>query len=75
MSIKNNMSKKLIISIDKNGFVSAEVSGAKGKKCLDYIALLEDMLEGKTVSKEYTQEYFEQQTEVNEEQYLKTEQK
>jgi len=68
------MSKKLIISIDKNGFVSAEVSGAKGKKCLDYIALLEDILEGKMVSKEYTPEYYEQQNLLNEEQHIKTEQ-
>ena len=69
------MSKKLIISIDKNGFVTAEVSGAKGQKCLDYIALLEDILEGKMVSKEYTQEYYEQQAILNEEQHIKTEQK
>jgi hypothetical protein len=69
------MSKKLIISIDKSGFVTAEVSGAKGKKCLDYIALLEDILEGKTVSEEYTQEYYEQQTVLNEEQHTKVEQK
>ena len=69
------MSKKIIISIDKNGFVTAEVSGAKGKKCSDYITLLEDILEGKTVSKEYTHEYYEQQIELSEEQYIKTEQK
>jgi hypothetical protein len=69
------MAKKLIISIDKNGFATAEVSGAKGKKCLDYIALLEDILEGKMVSKEYTQEYYEQQTALNEEQNVKAEQK
>ncbi|MCL1933465.1 MAG: DUF2997 domain-containing protein [Candidatus Azobacteroides sp.] len=68
------MSKRFIISIDKNGFVTAEVSGAKGKKCLDYIALLEDILEGKTISKEYTQEYYERQVVSNEEQYIKTEQ-
>jgi len=69
------MSKRLIISIDKNGLVTAEVSGVKGKKCSDYIALLEDILEGKTVSKEYTQEYYEQETLSNEEQHIKTEQK
>ena len=70
------MSKKLIISIDKNGFVNAEVTGAKGKKCLDYIALLENILEGKMVSQEYTQEYYEQQALLNVvEQHLKTEQK
>ena len=69
------MSKKLIISIDKNGLVTAEVSGAKGKNCLNYIALLEDIIEGKTVTKEYTQEYYEQQTLLNEEQHIKTEQK
>jgi len=68
------MSKKLIISIDKNGFVTAEVSGTKGQKCLDYIALLEDILEGKMVSQEYTQEYYEQQNLLNKEQHIKTEQ-
>ena len=69
------MSKKLIISIDKNGLVTAEVSGAKGQKCLDYIALLEDIIEGKAVSQEYTQEYYEQQIELYEQKYIKTEQK
>jgi hypothetical protein len=69
------MAKKLIISIDKNGAVTAEVSGAKGKKCLDYIALLEDILEGKVASQEYTQEYYEQPVAVSEEQQAKIEQK
>jgi hypothetical protein len=69
------MSKKLILSINKNGVVSAEVNGIKGPKCLDYITLLEDILEGKVASKEFTQEYYEQQTALNEEQRIKTEQK
>jgi len=69
------MPKKLIISIDKNGFVNAEVTGAKGKKCLDYIALLEDILEGKVASHEYTQEYYEQEAVLDEKLQIKAEQK
>ena len=69
------MSKKLIISIDKNGFVNAEVTGAKGKKCLDYIALLEDILEGKAVSQEYTHEFYEHEAVLDVQQHIKTEQK
>ncbi len=64
------MAKKLIISIDKNGFVNAEVSGVRGGKCLDYISLLEDILEGNVVSREYTHEYHQQETEVKMEQNL-----
>ena len=67
--------KKLIISIDKNGFVSAEVSGARGKKCLDYISLLEDIIEGNAVSKEYTQEYYLQEAASEAEQNIQVKQK
>ncbi|MDR1202436.1 MAG: DUF2997 domain-containing protein [Tannerellaceae bacterium] len=66
------MAKKLIISIDKNGFVTAEVNGVKGEKCRDYLALLEDILEGKAVTEELTQEYYEQPVKLNEEQRIDT---
>jgi hypothetical protein len=65
------MAKKLIISIDKNGLVSAEVNGVKGKKCRDYLALLEAILEGKAVAEELTPEYYEQPVTLIEEQHIR----
>jgi hypothetical protein len=66
------MAKKLIISIDKDGFITAEVNGVKGEKCRDYLALLEDILEGKAITEELTQEYYEKPAKLNEEQSINT---
>lgn len=70
------MAKRVIISIDRKGLVNAEISGVKGKKCTDYISLLEDILEGKVVEQEFTQEYYqEQEARVAPEQSIETKSK
>lgn len=64
------MSKQIKIRIFPNGQVQAEVEGIKGKKCTDYMKLIEEILEADIIDSEYTPEYFEtietEQTEITE---------
>lgn len=47
------------IRIYPDGKIEAEVNGVKGKKCTNYIKILEELLEAKTFDSNYTKEYFE----------------
>ncbi|HEX8317735.1 DUF2997 domain-containing protein [Longimicrobium sp.] len=51
------MSEAFTVRIFPDGTVQAEVHGAKGKRCTDYIAILEELLEAETVDSAYTAEY------------------
>lgn len=53
--------KKIIISIDKDGYVKAEITGVKGAACKEYIALVEEIVNGKVVDEELTSEYYQQE--------------
>lgn len=54
------MSKKQIrVQIFSNGEIKADVTGIKGKSCMDYIEILEYLLDAETVDSEYTPEYYE----------------
>jgi hypothetical protein len=53
------MAKQLRIQIFQDGQIQAEVLGVKGKKCTDYISLLEELLEAEIIESEYTSEYYE----------------
>ena len=59
MILVNHMSKKLIIKIKKDGTIEAETKGIKGKKCDDYVKIIEELTDSKVISKEYTKEYNE----------------
>nr|WP_263324562.1 DUF2997 domain-containing protein [Neobacillus sp. Marseille-Q6967] len=61
------MSKKLRIQIFQDGQIQAEVLGVKGKKCTDYISLLEELLDAETVDSEYTSDYYEPEENLLEE--------
>ena len=58
------MSKKLIIKIKKDGTIESETKGIKGKKCEDYIKLIEELTDSKVIETEYTSEYYENEEEV-----------
>lgn len=58
------MSKKVIIKICKDGTIEAETKGIKGKKCEDYIKIIEELTDSKMVEKEYTKEYYEEEVNV-----------
>ena len=51
--------KKIMIKITEDGKIFAETMGIKGKQCLDYIHILEELLEAETIDSEFTHEYFE----------------
>lgn len=51
------MSEAFTVRIFPDGTVQAEVHGATGKRCTDYIAILEELLEAETADSEYTAEY------------------
>lgn len=51
--------KKLQIRIYPNGQVEAETKGIKGKACLNYISIMEQLTGAKTVDSEFTPEYRE----------------
>lgn len=53
------MSKKIQIQIFPDGTIQADIQGIKGRRCTDYIKILEDILEAKTVDSDYTPEFYE----------------
>lgn len=57
--------KQLKIKLLPNGEVQMETLGIKGKKCLDYVKLLQVLADVKIVNSEYTDEYYELENEYN----------
>ena len=61
--------KQLIVQVRPDGTVHAETIGMYGDECLDYIAVLENLLEAQTTSSSFTEAYAqvaaEQQTATN----------
>lgn len=55
--------KKLKIKLLPTGEIEMHTEGIKGKKCLDYIELMEVLADAKVVKQEFTQEYYEEETE------------
>jgi hypothetical protein len=51
--------EQIVVRIAPDGAIHAETIGLKGPKCLETIALLEDLLEAQTVSSSFTSEYDE----------------
>lgn len=51
--------KKLKIKLLPNGEIQMTTEGVKGKKCLDYVKLLEVLTDSKVQTQEFTAEYYE----------------
>lgn len=51
--------KQIRVRVFPDGQIKAEVVGVKGQACLDYIEVLEQMLDAEAVDSEYTSEYYE----------------
>lgn len=49
--------EQIVVTITPDGAVVAETRNIKGAGCLDYISLLEDILEAETASSHFTPEY------------------
>ncbi|MBO1515415.1 DUF2997 domain-containing protein [Metabacillus bambusae] len=60
------MEKRVRIEIGIDGKIKAETLGIKGKKCLEFIQILEQMLDAETIDSEYTSEYLETNVNISE---------
>ena len=58
------MSKKLKIRLLPNGEIQMETIGVKGKECLNYVKLLQKLVNAKITKTELTDEYYQTETEV-----------
>ena len=56
--------KKLKIKLLPNGEIQMETQGVKGKKCLDYIDVLKKLVDVKITDTQLSQEYYETENEV-----------
>ena len=54
--------KQLRIILLPNGDVKMETVGIKGKKCIDYIPFMEELGDLKIKKKEFTKEYYEEES-------------
>lgn len=48
---------RLVVRVAADGTISAETQHVTGTRCLDYISLLEDILDATTTSSAYTADY------------------
>ena len=61
--------KQLKIRLFRDGKVQGETEGIKGKACLDYVNILEQLTGARAVDSDYTDEYYEQENSLTEENY------
>jgi len=52
------MTRRITLRIGPDGQVKADVSGFIGKACVDYISVLEKMLDAEAVDSQPTPEYY-----------------
>lgn len=73
------MEKKIRLEITASGEIRAKTIGMNDEECLDYVEILESLLDAETVDSEYTEEfllaqqlqYQKQQTPVQEQMEIK----
>ncbi len=51
------MGRRIAVTINPDGTIRAETLGITGKTCLDYVPLLEELLEAETVESAFTADY------------------
>ncbi|HEY7033385.1 MAG TPA: DUF2997 domain-containing protein [Thermomicrobiales bacterium] len=51
--------RRIVIQLFPDGQIQVDVQGIKGKKCTDYIRVLEEILEAESVDSAYKPEYFQ----------------
>ena len=49
--------KRIAVTINKDGSIKAETLGIKGKTCLDYVPVLEELLDAETLQSAFTADY------------------
>lgn len=50
--------QQIVLTVAADGSVRAETRGITGPPCLDQIALLEDLLDARTETSEFTPDYY-----------------
>ena len=60
------MSRRIAVTINKDGSIKAETLGIKGKTCLDYVPVLEELLDAETLQSAFTADYQASDEEVTE---------
>jgi hypothetical protein len=58
------MTRRVTVVVAADGTVTAETHGVTGRACIDYIAVLEDLLDATTVSSAWTPDYHQARTRV-----------
>ena len=53
---------RINIRIFPDGRVQGDVQGVQGKKCTNYIKIIEDLVDGQTDESDYTEEFYEHET-------------
>ncbi|OGF68182.1 MAG: hypothetical protein A2Y62_05315 [Candidatus Fischerbacteria bacterium RBG_13_37_8] len=56
---------EIIIKIDPDGTLQCEVKGVKGKACMKYMQMIEEIL-GKVKEKKVTSEYYQDEVKISE---------
>lgn len=51
------MTKRIRIDLSPDGNVKAETFGIYGQKCMDYVSILEDMLEAQSIQSKFNSDY------------------
>jgi hypothetical protein len=55
---------RIVVTVGSDGQITAKTEGLLGEACLDYIAVLEDLLAARTVDSTYTADYTRVHTDV-----------
>jgi hypothetical protein len=56
--------KRIQINVGSDGNIKAETLGINGAKCLDYVSVLEDLLDAQSVESKFTADYAKNETET-----------
>ena len=59
--------EQIVVRVAPDGSISAETHNIKGARCLDYVAVLEELLEATTTSSAFTAEYHQTETSIHDE--------
>ena len=51
------MTKRIRIDVSPDGNIKAETFGIYGQKCIDYVSILEDMLEAQAIQSNFNADY------------------
>jgi hypothetical protein len=53
--------QQVVVTVAADGTVRAETRGVVGERCLDYVAILEDLIDGRTTESSYTADWARQE--------------